>query len=211
MADPVTTERKGARDRVADAVAGWRRDLGYAHDRNSAEIARLRRIGLRDDGTMIDTGAAIAVDAWRSLYQRIANLVDTLEPPEGLPWRWESKALRDRANSGFDTHLALAAGVLAHVKTDTGGNLGGKLRDRNYSELRFRRLLRLETDADLLREGRRLVRMLDGDVPVASFARALLFWDARETRALARGYYNAELFRASASPTQNNNIEDVAQ
>jgi CRISPR type I-E-associated protein CasB/Cse2 len=112
----------------------------------------------------------------------------------GVPIRWASPARRNQPQSGFDARLAVLAGVLAHVKDDTGGQLGKALYAARFSELRFRRLIRLETDADLLREGRRLVRMLDGNLPVASFARALLFWDAQETREIARSYYGAELF-----------------
>ncbi|WP_439620088.1 type I-E CRISPR-associated protein Cse2/CasB [Hyphomonas sp.] len=211
MADTTATKWQSPRDLVAASVADWRSKVGYAQNRDSAATARLRRIGTRDDGAVIDVGAAVAIDAFRTLYNRTAALMDKLENPKGLPYHWADKARREAGNSGFDSRLALVAGVLAHVRTDTSGDLGKKLHVNNYSELRFRRLLRLESEVDLMREGRRLVRMLDGDVPVASLARALLFWDAQETRALARSYYDAELFGTSDASTQDKDLEDTDQ
>jgi hypothetical protein len=216
MADPAPPHWRAARDVVADAIATWRRNLGYAHDSDSAATARLRRIGPRDNASglaELDVGAAIAVDAYRTLFNRITAVINKLEKPRGLPYSWTAKSRRDHPDSSFDERLALVASVLAHVKSDTGGQLGKMLHAKRYSELRFQRFLQLETQVELQREGRRLVRMLGGDVPVASLARALLFWDAQEARALARSYYDSELFGTSDA-TQNqaeNTIEDSAQ
>lgn len=211
MVDLNATKWQSHRDHVATSVADWRNKLGYAENRDSAATARLRRIGTRDDGSAIDVGAAIAVDAFRVLYNRTSAIIDKLGDPKGIPHLWTDKARRESDNSKFDSRLALVAGVLAYVKTDTSGDLGKKLHVDNYSELRFRRLLRLESEIDLMREGRRLVRMLGGDVPVASLSRALLFWDAQETRALARSYYDAELFGSSDAPAQDKDLEDTDQ
>lgn len=208
MADPAAEKWQPPRDVVAEAIADWRSKLGYAQNRDSSATARLRRIGVRDDGAVIDVSAAIAVDAFRTLYIRVAALIDKLENSRDLPHRWTVKGRRESDTSGFDSRLALVSSVLAHVKSDTRGDLGMKLHTKDYSELRFRRLLRLESEADLLREGRRVVRMLAGDVPVASLARALLFWDAQETRALARSYYGADLSSASDAAAKDNDLED---
>lgn len=209
MADTAAAQWQKPRDLVADAVADWRDKLGYAQNRDRADISRLRRIGVSDDGATVDVGAAIGVDAFRMLYRRVASLIDKLENPKGIPYRWTDQPLREAYGSDFDSRLCLVASVLAHVKSDIRGDLGRRLRANNYSELRFRRLLRLETEAELIREGRRLVRMLDGEVPVASLARALLFWDAQETRSLARSYYDAELYGTSDGPAQNKYNEDT--
>lgn len=209
------TEWDGARDKVADNIAAWRFRLGYNHKRDSAEIARLRRINTNDADATVNAASAIGIGSFRALYSGSGKFIDAMpnEDKAGLPWAWTDRGRRDLRDNGFDTRLAVVAGVLAHVKEDTGGKLGQALNIARFSELRFRRLIRLETDAELLREGRRLVRILDGQVPVKNLTRALLFWDAQETRDLARSYYGAELFGDAAAQNHEHHkdTEDTAR
>lgn len=209
------TEWDGARDKVADTIAAWRFQLGYNHKRDNAEIARLRRINTNDADATVDVASAIGIGSFRSLYSGSVRFIDAMPDKDqaGLPWHWTDRARRDLRENGFDTRLAVVAGVLAHVKEDSGGKLGQALNIAGFSELRFRRLIRLETDTELLREGRRLVRILDGRVPVKNLARALLFWDAQETRDLARSYYDAELFGDAAAQNHEHDkdTEDTAR
>jgi CRISPR system Cascade subunit CasB len=94
--------------------------------------------------------------------------------------------------------LALVAGVLAQVKTDTGGSkLGAQLaaprksgQGVRLSGLRFRRLIQHKGHDELLQPMIRVVRLLDRAANVADLAETLYWWSDRTRRELAFAYYD---------------------
>lgn len=189
------------RNDVANTIAIWRRQYGYAAQRDLGALAGLRRIDARDDsnGPCVDVAKAFttgrtpyAPEGFAGLRRKIARMLD--EAGRSAPHSMSTENLRARGD--FDERLAAVAAALGSVRESRSGGetlgacLGGSKDHRAYPEARFKRLIRLHGAADLLREGRRIVHFLDA-VPVTDFARTFLFWDHIEARRLTLAYYDA--------------------
>ncbi|MBC6405469.1 MAG: type I-E CRISPR-associated protein Cse2/CasB [Rhodospirillales bacterium] len=174
--------------KIGRAIAVWRaRELGYDERADRAALAELRRLAQGPLHEGLDLARALAVPQHAELRRDIAAELDKADNP----WKGE----KSRCRHDFDGWLACVSGVLALVRDDSRGRLGRALADRNaYPEQRFKRLVRLRRPEELLREGQRLVHMLERRVPVADLAKLLLFWDPllwghSQRRDLALDYY----------------------
>lgn len=93
--------------------------------------------------------------------------------------------------------IAAAAGVLANVDANTPARSLAELMARPrggkpaVSDLRFRRLLRLETGEELMRELGRVLQLLDGEAPVANLANDVFRWGDSVRKRWALDYYGA--------------------
>ena len=84
---------------------------------------------------------------------------------------------------------AVIAGVLAHVKENNGGarfaaqmaaGKDGNEKTAVVSELRFRRLLKCKTRADLYLPVIRVVRLMGGQADVADLAKSIWNWEHKD-------------------------------
>lgn len=179
---------------IGGALGEWRGSLGYDEESKRADLAELRRLSQGSIADGIDSARALGVERYVPLRRRVGAMLDKTG---GI---WRNEDLRQRYE--FDAWLAAVAGVLAWVRADSGKQslgkaLGHRIGDerRAYPEQRFKRLLRLDRPEELLREGQRLVNMLDRRAPVAELSRRLLFWNPTfwghyEHQALALHYYD---------------------
>jgi len=163
----VTAERTAERtDRGAKALAWWGElrgdpDTGRPGDR--AAMARLRRAA-----SIVE---AMAEPAVLDLYRRLGFGPAPCEARVRLPT------------------VAVVAMVLAHVRECEARHPARTIGLRTPSDddpplkpLRFRRLLTIDDDEELVRDMRRLVAIADRKVDVAGLARALLQWNDPERR-----------------------------
>jgi CRISPR system Cascade subunit CasB len=101
-----------------------------------------------------------------------------------------------------DERFAAVMGLLAHVKysfegkKSFGGLLGSTDAEKGgtnprLSEARFKRLLVIDDRDEMYRAMIRVVRLLDGKVPIADFANLVYWWNDRSKRDVAREYYKA--------------------
>lgn len=92
-----------------------------------------------------------------------------------------------------ETRLAIAAGVLAHVRRHIDGAGPGQfarvLAEGSVAEPRFRRLLTIDDPAGLLVPLVRLIRLVDGAAPVENLARDIQFWGDEVKKRWAIAYY----------------------
>jgi hypothetical protein len=186
------------RDDVADAIAYWRERYGYKARRDLGALAEFRRIDIRDDGDgpHVDVARAFttgrtpyAPEGFAGLRRKVADLLDAADGDAPFTMATEER----RTQNDFDERLAAVAAVLGSVRENRAakGGLGHCLgEDDIYREARFKRLTRMTTAPELLREGRRIVHLVEV-VPVADFARAFLFWDHIEAKRLTKDYYDA--------------------
>ena len=110
------------------------------------------------------------------------------------------KRLGSKLNEKDRDRAALVVGVLAHVEQDLSVHSFGKAMwgvgndEPTVSDLRFRRLLRLDEPNELLRELKRAVRQVDGSAPINSLANDLMRWGDKAKKDWAFAYYeNAKL------------------
>ncbi|MBM3518221.1 MAG: type I-E CRISPR-associated protein Cse2/CasB [Alphaproteobacteria bacterium] len=99
--------------------------------------------------------------------------------------------------------IGIAAIVLAHIRQHAPGErvarqIGshGKKEPSDVSEARFRRLLRTETNEELLRAMVRLVKKISGRTNVADLSDSIVFWGDRVRQRWAFDYFDA----ADAAP-----------
>jgi CRISPR system Cascade subunit CasB len=93
--------------------------------------------------------------------------------------------------------LPSVIGVLAHVKANNpdvkvAQAMGAKKKGSDQarvSDLRFRRILRLEEGDELYTTMIRVVRMLDDTVNVADLASSIFFWNEKTRKRWASQYY----------------------
>jgi len=142
-----------------------RRDLD-----NEAEGARRWWSGLRGgEGGPVDRAAL-------AMLRRCRAPVDAW----GVPAFHE---LRGALAAADPDRLAVLAIVLAHVKEDVPGGrvaalLGGVGEARpRMTELRFRRLLLVRSEDEMIVVFARMVHLLGGRVPVRDLSRAILAWE----------------------------------
>ncbi len=116
--------------------------------------------------------------------------------------------LRSRVGKNVNPYpLAAIAGLLAHVKSDTGGASVGRYLATagsdgldGLSESRFRRLLGLEDRDDLYLQLLRALRQLGHAVPVSAFAESVYRWNDQTRHEWASGYYDALLKNEAPDP-----------
>lgn len=93
--------------------------------------------------------------------------------------------------------LAVIAGVIAHVKSHDGStHIAAQMAkskagsdSARVSELRFRRLLKIKDRDELLGAMIRIVRLLDGNVNIASLANSIYWWNENVRKEWAYKYY----------------------
>lgn len=177
-----------------DTLLAWWRDLqghqeeaveesgapGRPTARPNAPNYRGARAELRRCAEL--TGVVLT-PAYQRLYYALRNL-EGVRPP-------------------YEERLATVAGVLAHVDEDTAQ--GGRTFARQLaqprgdqpgsapvvSELRFRRLLRIQDHAELYPMLLRLVRLLDSQADVFSLAQGAYGWGDAQRKRWAYDYYDA--------------------
>ena len=180
-----------------DALLEWWRDL-HGHMEEAAEAAgmpgapsaRTKLPNYRGERAELRRCAELAgvvlTPAYQRLYFALRNLEGVRHPHE--------------------ERLATVAGVLAHLKENTA--LGGRTFARQLaqprgdqpgapprlSELRFRRVLRTQNQAELYPMLLRLVQLLDGKADLFSLARGAYDWNDEQRKGWAYDYYDA-MFR----------------
>ena len=89
--------------------------------------------------------------------------------------------------------LACLAGLCAHIKEDRKGvSLGQQMAEGDkskVSELRFRRLLAINSQAELYHAMIRIIRLLGGTVNVCDLAKKVYWWNEETKKRLAYDYY----------------------
>ncbi len=109
--------------------------------------------------------------------------------------------LRLNLNQFNPESLALVSGVLAHVKNnDTSKHFAAQMATPKHgnvnarvSELRFRRLLKIQDQSELFGAMIRIVRLLDGNVNIPSLATGLYWWNELTRKDWAYAYYDTGL------------------
>ncbi len=109
------------------------------------------------------------------------------------------RALRDVDTTTNADHVALIAGLLAHIKeVDASKTLpeqlarGDRVGERTaFCELRMRRLLQCEDREVLARALRRAIALLRGRADIYSAAETLYFWGDPMRRAWSYAYFGA--------------------
>jgi CRISPR system Cascade subunit CasB len=97
----------------------------------------------------------------------------------------------------ISSHMPSVVGLLAHVKTDDQNRsfaeaMGTKKQGSDQpivSDLRFRRILRVEDQDELYTTMIRVIRMLDGNVNVTDLATSVFFWNEQTRKRWASLYY----------------------
>lgn len=155
---------------------------------NRGDLAKLRRLDLinGEEGREIDIIGARSIAAYRTLYRQSFPLI-AREYKDG-------KAI----DSDTEGRLIIAAYALSWIREDdkshaTLGHKIGGIDDeaRLILELRFLRLIRAKTNADLFDEARRMCRLMGGLAPVESLAMTLFQWNKDQTRRkLSEDYYH---------------------
>ena len=155
----------------------WWDNLTGATDtksRDSAQVAQLRRAK-----TVLE---ASLCPAYHHLIRR-------------MPWL-DVEVYADRMRL---ERLAVVASVLSHVRHHLSDHPVSKLMGRPpagkttslVSELRFRRLMQVRTNDDLIPALRRTVDLLDKRVDVADLSNLIIWWGSPEKmKDIAFGYYS---------------------
>jgi CRISPR system Cascade subunit CasB len=94
-------------------------------------------------------------------------------------------------------HLAVLAGLASHVKeNDPSLRIAQQMAMNKpgsdkplISELRFRRLLEIEDLSELHRTMIRIIRMLGGEVNLASLAESVYWWNIKTKKQFASDYF----------------------
>jgi len=177
-----------------DPKTGEERDGGRP---DRAALAQLRRLGtnVHGDEEHLDTASAIALWPYRRLLQE-------LRPIAGAQFAY-------RPEGDFEDAVVVVIATLAHVRKDSrpddfvarrlglgkdGQPVQGEEGARVMAEARFKRLIRTHAWPELLDQGRRIVRLLERNVPVADLAASLFLWNAgpRVRRVWSFDYYGAD-------------------
>ncbi len=103
-------------------------------------------------------------------------------------------------NSPNLSRLQMVLGLLSHVKKPVSHNSLGALFSGpksgsdtpRVSDLRFRRILRVDDVQDLYLDLIRLIRLIDGEANLNSLASTIYFWGENTKRRLAYQYYGHE-------------------
>ncbi len=133
----------------------------------------------------------------RAALRRCASLTEVVFLPIYHRLRMELLCLGRVDDEG----LALVVALAARVKSHAGGESvaaqmaapkvpGGPSK---VSDLRFRRLLRMKTRADLFPALSRMVALLGGTVNLLSLANSAYWWNERTRKEWAFDYYSSAL------------------
>ena len=116
--------------------------------------------------------------------------------------------------------VALAAGVLAHVRADEpailvarqiGPDNPDKPETALMKPLRFRRLMEAETPDERLIAFRRLVALARNTLSARDLAGSLLGWTDERRRRWALAYWNADPLSLGAAPAaENKSVKEIA-
>lgn len=101
------------------------------------------------------------------------------------------------ALTGRGDTLALIVVALANLRTDAKENVAERMAGQ-VAPLRFQRLVRIETRADLIVPLRRALAQIDGAANVAALAQDLFYWSDTVRTRWCFSYYGA----TSAAPEQ---------
>ncbi len=95
-----------------------------------------------------------------------------------------------------EENLACLAGLLSHVKHFEAGSFAARMNTPRssppVSDLRFRRILRVENLDDLYIMMIRFIRMMDAKANIYDLARSILYWNDRTKKEWASQYYFSE-------------------
>ncbi len=161
---------EGAWPRVLQIIMNWWEKL--QEPANRGVRAELRRARSADD---------VALQGpYYALLAKIVAIEDLGMLKNSIPYR-----------------LPSVIGVLAHVKANNpdvkvAQAMGAKKKGSDQarvSDLRFRRILRLEEGDELYTTMIRVVRMLDDTVNVADLASSIFFWNEKTRKRWASQYY----------------------
>lgn len=161
---------EGAWPRVLQIIMNWWETL--QEPANRGVRAELRRARSADD---------VALQGpYYALLAKIVAIEDLGMLKNSIPYR-----------------LPSVIGVLAHVKANNpdvkvAQAMGAKKKGSDQarvSDLRFRRILRLEEGDELYTTMIRVVRMLDDTVNVADLASSIFFWNEKTRKRWASQYY----------------------
>lgn len=180
----------------AAAVFAETRDaLGWGPDARRAALARLRRL------------------------RPLADAPDRLDPTPILGVSEAVIALRRlglNANEGADAlgmpiERAIAAlSVVAEIRTKTSVHPASALRRADFKEDRFIRLLRMDTPAERLNAGRRLVRVLEGAADPGRLGADLLLWSPATRVRWAFHYHEGNADAVPDAVSEQNEIGEIA-
>jgi CRISPR system Cascade subunit CasB len=147
--------------------------------------------------------------------RRAPDLVALLLLPETMALHRRLEGAGERALP----RIALLAGVLAHVRTDTGpGRVARALGPADPKEagkalmspLRFRRLISAEGEGEQLVAFRRMAALAGGALPLRDLADSLLHWDEARRIRWTYEYWNAGApIRGAETRTTQNETEDA--
>lgn len=154
-----------------------RAGLGFGEAADRAALARLRRLRPRADATdRLEVAALAEVPTAMRLIRKL-GLLDKADEPQSV-WRLEN--------------AAAALGTLAPLREAGKGHPVAALR-KTMSRERFVRLIRMESPAERLSAGRRLVSMFEGPVDSGRLGADLFLWNDRIRTAWAFRYHGAAL------------------
>lgn len=152
--------------------------------RDRAALAKLRRISIQEGRPdRVDPSGAVFVPEAILVLKKLGA-----ERPQQM----------ERAAAVFAT--------LAQVRESSALHPAKALKQAEFSEQRFLRLLRMETSSELLANGRRLVRILGGRTNPGALAADLFLWGPNIRTRWAFQYYGEDIPDAIAESTA---IKDV--
>ncbi|MDI7775765.1 type I-E CRISPR-associated protein Cse2/CasB [Asticcacaulis sp. EMRT-3] len=181
MADPTHIYRTVFHDWWEDSIKAAREGTG---DRASA--AALRRLDLIEglSGPEPDVLSALMDPTFRHLRERIARV----EKADGYK-------MTDEKEMALTIAARALAGVRSHQPLHPASVIGGEMPD--LSESRFKALMRVETDADLFDQARRISALICKTAADTGMLGASLYlWRRRPAirRDWARHYYGLDLY-----------------
>lgn len=156
---------------------------------NRAALAKLRRISIQED-------RPDRVDISEVAYVPEAVLALKKLKPDGAH-------KIERAAAAFS--------ALAMIGEANALHPAKALKRGDFSEQRFIRLLRMETSAELLANGRRLVRILGGRANPGELAADLFLWGANVRTRWAFQFYGEDIPDAIAQSTSDQDIKGASK
>ncbi|MCK9555186.1 type I-E CRISPR-associated protein Cse2/CasB [bacterium] len=85
--------------------------------------------------------------------------------------------------------LACVAGLCAHIKENGGGKVAEQM-SGTISNLRFRKLLAINSREELYHAMIRMIRQLKGTVNIIDLAKTVYWWNEKTKKDLAYAYYS---------------------
>jgi CRISPR system Cascade subunit CasB len=130
----------------------------------------------------------------RATLRRAKNGLEVAMQP--AYYRLLSALAKENLKINLTDKLPFVAGLLAHVKEHQALAFAKQMKGSNdknpVSDLRFRRILRIENRDDLYVMMIRFIRMLDGKANIYDIAHSILYWSDRVKKEWASQYYLSE-------------------